>query len=164
MGPYPLPTTSCLPSPLPSSRFFFSPRLLQGEDKLNAGGWNGVRGLLEKCGEEPASWALSTESPHGSMISGLGLSKGRRKCRHPSPPHSGLWTTVRWLKLGVPCQPPPTALSLPVPCPCLHRPGDIRVPGAICCSIPLGVCLFLDVFSGFRPSPLQSKLIPSLEF
>lgn len=131
--------------------------------------WGAGEGeVLKKCGEEPASWALSAESPHGSMISGLGLSKGRRKCRHPSPPHPGLWTTVRWLKLvGVPCQPPSTALSLPVPCSCLHRLGDIRVPGAICCGIPLGVCLFLDFFSGFRPSPLQSKLMPlapSLEF
>lgn len=114
-------------------------------------GW----GLLEKWGEEPESWALSAKSPYGSTISVLGLSKGRRKCRHPTPPQPGHWTTVRWLKLlGVPCQPPPTALFLPVPCPCPHRPGDIRVPGAIC-SWSL---LVPRLFSGFRPSPLPSKL------
>lgn len=102
-------------------------------------GW----GLLEKWGEEPESWALSAESPFGSTVSVLGLSKGRRKCRHPTPPQPGLWTTVRWLKLlGYPASllPQPSSFQCPVPAHTDLGTSEYQGPFA------LGVCLFLDFF------------------
>lgn len=87
--------------------------------------------------------------------------------RHTSPPHPGRATIVRWLQLvGGSCQPPPTALSLPVPSPwgTSEAWGHQRAADGPPLWHSSWGLLGPGLFSGFRPSLLPSKLMLLVPF
>ena len=125
-----------------------------------------LEGVLERWGEDPASWALSDESPCGSTRSGLGLSEGGRSCCHPSPPHPRLGTPVKWLSL---LEFPASFLPVPLPSCALSlstEAGEHQSTKSPSWWVtPHGVCLFLELSQTipsaflFVPLPFRSCLV-----